>query len=135
MRMSNKRILGAFALAGLVAAGGSAFTATSTIDDSAINVGSVAQAVSGATITNVAHTYTPATDTTTAISAKAEQLLSTTAGVVKVSINDGELQNCTVTLTDVAPLGTDEGASDFSNIACDITDITNVTSVRFVVNG
>ncbi|UUZ60970.1 hypothetical protein [Nocardioides sp. B-3] len=129
------KIIVALGAAGVVAAAGSAFTATSTIDDSAINVGSVAQSVSGATITNVSHTYTSATDTTTAISAKAEQLLSTTAGVVKVSINDGTLENCTVTLTDIAPLGTDEGATDFSDIACNIADIANVTSVRFVVNG
>jgi hypothetical protein len=135
MRKSTKLVV-ALGAAGVVAAAGSAFTATSTIDDSAINVGSVAQTVSGATITNVTHTYTAATDTTTAISAKAEQLLSTTAGVVKVSINDGALQNCTVTVTDVAPLGTDEGAGDFSDIACDITpDVANVTSVRFVING
>ncbi len=134
MRKSTK-LLVALAAAGTVAAAGSAFTATSTIDDPAINVGSVNQSVSGATITNVVHSYTAATDTTTAISAKAEQLLSTTAGVVKVSINDGALQNCTVTVTDVAPLGTDEGAGDFSDIACDITDVANVTSVRFVING
>lgn len=134
MYKSTKLIV-ALGAAGVVAAAGSAFTATSTIDDPAVNVGSVAQSVSGATITNVVHSYTEATDTTTAISAKAEQLLSTTAGVVKVSINAGTGQNCTVTLTDVAPLGTDEGAGDFSTIACDITDVANVTSVRFVVNG
>lgn len=130
MHKSTKFIV-ALGAAGVVAAAGSAFTATSTIDDPAINVGSVAQSVSGATITNVVHSYTAATDTTTSISAKAEQLLSTTAGVVKVSINDGALEDCTVTLTDVEPLGTD----DYSTIACDITDTANVTSVRFVVNG
>lgn len=134
MRKSNKLFV-AIAAAGLVAAGGSAFTATSTIDDGAINVGSVAQSVSGATFTNVVHTYTPDTDTTTAISAKAEELLSTTAGVVTVSVNGAAAENCTVTQTDVAPLGTDEGATDFSDIACDITDVANVTSIRFVVNG
>jgi len=134
MRKSTK-LVAALGAAGVVAAAGSAFTATSTLDDPAVNVGSVAQTVSGATITNVTHTYTAATDTTTDISAKAEQLLSTATGVVKVSINDGALANCTVTVTDVAPLGTDEGAGDFSNIACNIADTANVTSVRFVVNG
>ena len=134
MRKSTKLVV-ALAAAGTVAAAGSAFTATSTIDDPAINVGSVAQSVSGATITNVVHSYTAATDTTTAISAKAEQLLSTSAGVVKISINDGALETCTVTLTDIAPLGTDEGADDFSTLNCDITDTANVTSVRFVING
>ena len=134
MRNSTKLAV-ALAAAGLVAAGTSAFTATSTIDDPAINVGSVAQTVSGATITNVVHTYTAATDTTISIAAKAEQLLSTNAGVVKVSINDGALQNCTVAVTDVDLDGVDDGATDYSDLTCDITDTANVTSVRFVVNG
>jgi hypothetical protein len=134
MRKSTK-ILVALVAAGTVGAAGSAFTATSTIDDPAINVGSVVQSVSGATITNVSHSYNAATDTTTAISAKAEQLLSTSAGVVKIGINSEALQDCTVTLTDVEPLGTDEGVGDFSTITCDIADTADVTSVRFVVNG
>lgn len=125
MRKSTKMI-GAAAILGIAVAGGSAFTATSTIDDASINVGSVVQSVSGATFTSVVHSYTAATDTTTAISAKAEELLSTESGVVKVSINGGALQDCTVTSNEVAP---------FSNVACDITDTANVTSVRFVVNG
>lgn len=132
MRTSSKLIVG-LAAVGAVVAGGSAFTATSTIDSSAVHVGSVAQSVSGATITNVAYTYTAATDTTTAISAKAEELLA--AGSVKVSVNNGALQDCTVTVTDANSDGVDDGAADFSDIACDITDTANVTSVRFVVNG
>lgn len=134
MKFKNGIIAGAV-VAGALALTGSAFTATSTIDDAAVNVGSVSQTVSGATFTNVEHTYTSATDTTTAVSAKAEQLLSTTAGVVTISVNGGAAQSCTVTQTDVAPLGTDEGAGDFSDVACDITDTANVTSLAFVVNG
>lgn len=134
MHNSTKLIV-ALAAAGVVAAAGSAFTATSTIDDPAVNVGSVAQTVSGATITTVTHTYTADTDTTTAISAKAEQLLSTTTGVVKIGINAQALQDCTVLVTDVDSDGVDDGATDFSDITCNITDTANVTSVRFVVNG
>lgn len=134
--MKFKRgIIAGAVVAGALALSGSAFTATSTIDKAAINVGSVSQTVSGATFTNVVHTYTSATDTTTAIDAKAEQLLSTTAGVVTVSVNGGAAQACTVTRTDIAPIGTDEGAGDFSSIACNITDTANVTSLAFVVNG
>lgn len=132
---TKRNTFAAVALAALVAATGSAFTATSTIDDSAINVGSVAQSVSGATFTNVTHTYTAATDTTTALSAKAEELLSTAAGVVTVSVNGAPAEACTVTLTDLVPLGTDEGATDYSTVNCDIADTANVTSIRFVVNG
>ena len=133
--MNKRGIFSGALVAGALALAGSAFTATSTIDRAAIHVGSVSQTVSGATFTNVSHTYTSATDTTTAISAKAEQLLSTATGVVTLSVNGGSGQACTVTQTDVAPLGTDEGAGDFSSIACDITDTANVTSVSFTVNG
>ena len=134
MYKSTKLIV-ALGAAGVVAAAGSAFTATSTIDDAAVNVGSVVQTVSGATITNVTHTYTAGNDTTTAISAKAEQVLSTTAGVVKIGINAQPLEDCTVAVTDVDLDGVDDGATDFSDITCNIADTANVTSVRFVVNG
>lgn len=134
--MTMKRSIFAGALvAGALALAGSAFTATSTIDDGDVHVGSVSQTVSGASFTNVTHTYTSATDTTTAISAKAEQLLSTDEGVLTLSVNGGAPQACTVTWTDIAPLGSDEGAGDFSDIACDITDTANVTSLAFTVNG
>lgn len=130
----NAKLLGAVAVAGLVAATGSAFTATSTIDDAAINVGSVVQSVSGATFTNVVHTYTASTDTTTALSARAAQLLSTTAGVVKVHLNGSataDAAGCTVTHVDTdATVGVDA-----SDIACNITDTANLTEIRFVVNG
>lgn len=134
MQKSTK-IAGALLGGAAVAGTGWAFTATSTIDDAAINVGSVSQSVSGATITEVVHTYTASNDQTTAITAKAEQLLSTTTGVVKVSINSGTDQNCTVTLTDVDLDGVDDGATDYSTLNCDITDVANVTNVRFIVNG
>lgn len=133
MRNSTK-LVGAIAVAGLVAAGGSAFTATSTIDKSAINVGSVTQSVSGATFTNVVHSYTAATDTTTALSARAAQLLSTTAGVVNVFLNGSgtaDAAGCTVTQVDTDA----DLAVDASDVACNITDTANLTSIRFVVNG
>ncbi|MCW2848436.1 MAG: hypothetical protein JWR90_2410 [Marmoricola sp.] len=134
MHNSSKLLL-ALAAAGAIAGGASAFTATSTIDNAAVHVGSVAQSVSGANITNVAYSYTPESDTTTAISAKAEELLPTKAGVVRVSINGDPLETCTVSQTDADQDGIDDGATDFSDITCDIADTPGVTSVRFVVNG
>ena len=136
----NFKILGAVAVAGVVATTGSAFTATSTIDKAAINVGSVTQSVSGATFTNVAHTYTSSTDTTTALDAKAEQLLSKTAGVVTVHLNNSltaDTGACTVAWTESATgtVGIDDGAADFSSISCDISDTSNLANIRFVVNG
>ena len=134
MTMKRSIFAGAF-VAGALALAGSAFTATSTIDDGAINVGSVSQAVSGANFTNVTHSYTAATDTTTAISAKAEELLSKSAGVVTLSVNGGQAGACTLTWTDADEDGADDGEADFSNIACDIADTANLTSLRFTVNG
>jgi hypothetical protein len=134
MRNSPKLAL-ALATAGVIAAGASAFTATSTLDKTSVHVGSVEQSVSGANFTNVVHSYTPATDTTTAISAKAEELLSETPGVVKISVNGGTPEACTVSQTDAGSDGIDDGAMDYSDVTCDIADTADVTSVRFVVNG
>ena len=134
--MKIKRgILAGAVVAGVIAVGGAAFTATSTIDDGAINVGPVSQTVSGATFTNVVHTYTAATDTTTAVSAKAEQLISESDDVVTVSVNGGAAQDCTVAQTDADLDGVDDGGADFSDVECDIADLANVTSLQFVVNG
>src|SRR3954467_14968598 len=65
-------LIGAVAAAGALVVG-SALTASSTIYDPAVHVGSVAQSVSGVTINDVNYSYTPATDTTTAIDVVAEE--------------------------------------------------------------
>lgn len=52
MRNNNKRILGALAVAGLVAAGGTAFTATNTIADAG-DAGSATTAITGFVVSNV----------------------------------------------------------------------------------
>ncbi|MGO4255681.1 hypothetical protein [Marmoricola sp. RAF53] len=134
MRHSSRLVL-ALGTAGLMLVGTSALTATSTIDAGTVQVGTDSPAVSGATITVVAHAYTQQSDTTTGIWARAEELLSTAAGVVQVSVNGGALEPCTVTRTDVATKGVDDGAMDYSDITCDIADRFNVTSIRLVVNG
>lgn len=134
MRNSSKLFV-AVAAAGLVATAGTAFTATSTIDDAAINVGSVAQSVSGATFTNVVHTYTASTDTTTALSARTAQVLSTATGVVKVYLNNSPTSDVNCTVTQVDTTSPADGTPDVSDVACDITDTVNLTDVRFVVNG
>ena len=86
------------------------------------------QSINGVTITNVVHTYTASTDTTTALSADAAQVLSTTPGVVEVFVNGRTTADaCTVT-----QLG---APATSSSIACDIVDTVNVTDIRFVVNG
>lgn len=130
----NRGVIAGATVAAALALTGSAFTATSTLDDQAINVGSVSQSVSGATFTNVAHAYTAATDTTTAISARAAELLSTEAGVVAIFLNGSstaDAAGCTVTHVDTDA----DTVDDASDVACNITDTVNLTALRFVVNG
>ena len=136
----NFKLLGAVAVAGLVATTGSAFTATSTIDagDAAINVGSVSQSISGATVLDVSHAYTAGTDTTTSVTLKIDQWIDTTAGVVKVGINGGTPVDCAAaTIVNGGTTttgGADEGTDDHSTVACNV-NTANVTSLQFVVNG
>lgn len=132
MRKAN--LFTAVGLVAVVALSGSAFTAESTLDDEAINVGSVAQSVSGATFTNVVHEYTAADDTTTALSGRTAELLSTEAGVVKVFLNASEtadVNGCTATPVDTNA----DTIDDASDVVCDIVDTANLTAIRFVVNG
>ena len=126
-------LIGAVAVAGALVVG-SALTATSTIYDPAVHVGSVSQSVAGVTINDVNYTYTPATDTTTAIDVVAEELLDVRAGAMQVSVNGGGYEDCDApVLTDVNVNGTDDGAMDVSDVHCDVVDTANVTSVRFLV--
>jgi hypothetical protein len=74
MRNSAKLIT-ALSVAALVGVAGSAFTATSTIDDSAQFVGSTTQAISGVDVTSVAY-ITNAADETSGVSFHVSQILT-----------------------------------------------------------
>lgn len=130
-RARTLTLLGVFAV---LAGTGTAFTAASSIDAPAIVVGSVEQQIAGATITDVRHTYSSVLRLTTALTARAEELVSTAPGVVTVEVNGGAAQACTVTHTDLLVPGVDEGP-DYSTFTCDIVDTSVITSLRFVVNG
>jgi hypothetical protein len=130
---SKRALIGALAVAGALVVG-TAVTATSTIYDGAVHVGSVTQSVAGVTLNDVNYTYTPATDTTTAIDVVTEELLDELAGTLSVSVNGGAYEDCDAPVqTDANTNGTDDGAMDFSDVHCDIADTANVTSVRFLV--
>jgi hypothetical protein len=130
MHKSSKLIV-ALGAAGIIAAGASAFTATSSIDHTNVTVGAVTQQVSGAHITNVVYDWNSTDDMTSQVKAKAAELLSPNA--VKVSINEGALQDCTVDQRDVN--GATAGPMDHSDITCDFPATADVASVRFIVNG
>jgi hypothetical protein len=68
MNLLPIKLLGAMAVAGLVAAGGSAFTATGLANTSnatqAVGIGSVNQTVSNASVSDVAYTLAPGSPAT-----------------------------------------------------------------------
>jgi hypothetical protein len=68
MRTRNtKKLIGAVAVAGIVAAGGSAFTGTGVTDAAAGSQfvgGTVSQTITGATLNDIAYGFTNAADTT-----------------------------------------------------------------------
>ncbi len=88
----NFKVLGAVAVAGLVATTGSAFTAGNTVADSVAGFGS--SQVSGATATGVAHTLNSTGDSivSTLITFSATQ----TGRTVKAGFGTTALQACTV---------------------------------------
>jgi hypothetical protein len=93
---SNKKILGALAVAGLVAASGSAFTAGNTVGgDNVAGYGSAT--VSGATTEAIEHTLSA--DGTTISSTTLTFTTDLGAGhQVKAGFGSTALENCTVTV-------------------------------------
>jgi hypothetical protein len=123
------KVFGAVAVAGLVAAGGSAFTATSTIDSSQKYVGAVTQAISGVTVNNVQYTTDAATDTTTAVDFGVAQVLAA-GDTVSAALNGGSAVVCVKTAVPAAP-----AAQTSTHLACDFgAGVVNVTSLSIVAS-
>jgi hypothetical protein len=97
MRMTNKqKILGAVAVAGVVAAAGSAFTATGLLNSAGASQyigGTVSQSVSGATLSNIAYDFSDATNT--AVSSVTLSLSGAQAKHVSISLAGGTAFTCT----------------------------------------
>lgn len=96
MFMHKRTILAAVAVAGIAAAGGSAFTASNTVDDSVAGYGT--STVSGATVSAVAHTMSAdgTTITSTLLTFDAAQ----TGRTVKAGFGTADLEACTVDATE-----------------------------------
>jgi hypothetical protein len=126
MRKSQK-ILGAVAVAGLIAAGSAAFTATSTIDDAAVHVGAVTQSITGVTVTNVDYTINPATDLTTVVTFDVDEDLVATDKV-------------TATISATAPADTETVVcaagvpSGGTTLTCTFAGVVNVNRLDIVAS-
>ncbi|WP_022887207.1 hypothetical protein [Glaciibacter superstes] len=126
MRKSSKLIT-ALGIAGLVAVAGTAFTATSTIDQANKIVGSTNQTISGVSVSSVEYTTDATTDTTTAVAFHVAEDLATTPATITASIGDGTTTqaatNCTQTavaasVDPVVPASTD--------VVCTFAGLVNV---------
>ena len=95
------RVIGAAGIAAVVAAGGSAFTASSAVDVPIVHMGQAAQTVTGVHVNNVVYTYAAATDKTTVISFNTTETLATadyTLTVKAVNLTPEGI-NGTITMT------------------------------------
>jgi hypothetical protein len=81
------KALGAVAIAGAIAAGGSAFTASNTISSGVQTVGYVSQAISGVTATTV--TYNTDTAKQNITSVDLDLNLDTTSKIISIAFGDG----------------------------------------------
>jgi hypothetical protein len=123
------KVFGAVAVAGVVAAGGSAFTATSTIDSNQKYVGATGQTVSGVHVTNVQYTV-GALDTTTAVAFHVSEVLAG-GDVVTATVSDGAGTPVTANAT----CGQTPGTSGGTDLACDFgAGVANVTSLSIVAS-
>jgi hypothetical protein len=97
---STTKLFGALAVSAVVAATGSAFTATSTIDNATKHIGQTGQTISGVDVTNVVYTTDSATDDTSAVSFTIGQALGTN-DTLAVTLN-GTAGVCTPASTTVS---------------------------------
>jgi hypothetical protein len=131
MRTSIK-FLGALAVAGLVAAGGSAYTASNTVAASVAGYGT--NTVTGASVLTAHHNLAP--DGVTILStdlkfSSSQQHSIVTAGFGTALAPEGDLQSCIVD-----PMGTEETPIDPMTATCTygtVTPYETATAIHFNV--
>jgi hypothetical protein len=128
MRKSTRFISG-LAMAGIVAAGGSAFTAQSNFKHEDHYVGAASQRISGVHVNNVQYTFTAATDTTTAVAFNIDENLAD-GETVTATISDGTPAH-DLTIPCTAP----DGSEDGTNLVCNFGDgLAGVTQLSIVAS-
>jgi hypothetical protein len=133
--MRRSRITGLAVLAGLIVAGGGAFTASNTFSNSTDVAGYGTNGVTGATVTNIAYTHL-ATD-----SSKLASVVFTLSTNVTGDTATAQLLNGSSALVGASPyactLGTWNAVSGSMTVTCATSDnpaIANVASVGLSVH-
>ena len=122
----------AVVVAGLVANGGTAFTASSTIDGAAKHVGAVSQTISGITVTDVQYTL-GANDTTTAVRFHVAEIL-TAADTLSATITSAAPATSTAVCVNQPVLVAEVQTSTDVVCSFDGQSVTNVGSLTIVAS-
>jgi uncharacterized protein YqfA (UPF0365 family) len=126
MRKSTRFISG-LAMAGIVAAAGSAFTAQSDFDRPNQYVGAASQTISGVHANNVVYTV-GADDTTTKVTVHVAEDLDVAIDKVMATITGDTTETKPCTWTNAATAG------DGSSLTCAFTGVVNVTQLSIVAS-
>lgn len=135
MRTTNrKKLIGAVAVVGILAAGGSAFTATgltSTAGASQFIGGTVSQAVTGATLNGITYGFTDATNTavdTVTLTFAADAVGKHVA--IALAGNGASTSSC----TDVHGVDTDGVISGPYTSECTVSDYSGANGINVTVS-
>jgi len=115
------KALGAVAIAGAIAAGGSAFTASNALPSPSVVHGYGQQTITGVTATSVTYTLNAAKDTITAIGLVLAE--DTTADTIQIGFNGAAPATCSGS-------GTYDGGDDETTYAC-VVSVSVATANSF----
>ena len=121
MRSNQKKILGAVAVAGVVALTGSAFTAGNGLPASDVTKGYGSQTISGVTATEVTYNTNTAGDTITSVGLVLTG--DTTGKTIQIAFNDAAPATCS---------GTGEFVTDSTNYTCTVSQAVG-TATKFAL--
>jgi hypothetical protein len=119
----TRKFLGGAALVGIVAAGGSAFTASNSLPATTVTRGYGSQTISGVTAESVTYGMNTAEDTITSVGLVLTG--DTTAKTIQVAFNDAAPATCSGT-------GTYASVSDDTTYSCTVSQSVG-TAVKFAL--
>jgi hypothetical protein len=116
-----KKLLGAVAIVGIVAAGGSAFTASNALPASSVTKGYGSQTISGVTAESVTYNTNTAGDTITSVGLVLTS--DTSARTIQIAFNDAAPATCS---------GTGTFAVDSTTYSCTVSQSV-ATATKFAL--
>jgi hypothetical protein len=119
----TRKLLGATALAGVLAAGGAAFTAGNSLPSPTVTKGYGSQTISGVSAESIAYNTNVPKDTITSVGLVLTG--DTTAKTIQIAFDDAAPATC-------SDAGAFDAGSDHTTYACDVTQSV-VTAAKFAL--